>query len=97
VPEGLRAEIPDELGLDQNYPNPFNGETILRFRLPAAGDVRLCVYDLLGREVATVIEGHRERGEHTALFDASRLASGVYLARIEAAGASIIRKMLLVR
>jgi cyclomaltodextrinase / maltogenic alpha-amylase / neopullulanase len=89
--------VPKEFALEQNYPNPFNGETILQFRIAEEGHVRLVVYDLLGREVATLVDELKEPGGYTVGFDASRLASGMYLARVEAGGRAIVRKMLLMR
>jgi len=89
--------VPEEFALEQNYPNPFNGETILRYRVAKEGTVRLAVYDLLGREVATLADGRKEPGVYTVAFDASRLATGMYVARIEAAGRAIVMKMLLMR
>ncbi len=89
--------VPKEFALEQNYPNPFNGETILQYRIAEEGHVRLVVYDLLGREVATLVDELKEPGGYTVGFDASRLASGMYLARVEAEGRAIVRKMLLMR
>lgn len=83
--------------LEQNYPNPFNPETSLRFHLPVAGTISLRVFDLLGREVAVLVAGQRDAGEHTVRFDASRFASGVYIARLEAGDAVRTRLMSLVR
>ena len=70
---------------------------ILQYRVAEAGSVRLTVYDLLGREVETLVDERKEPGAYSAAFNASRLATGVYLARIEAGGRSIVRKMLLMR
>jgi photosystem II stability/assembly factor-like uncharacterized protein len=89
--------VPDVLALAQNYPNPFNPVTTLRFRVPAEQRVRLAVYDLLGREVAVVADAVVTAGEHAVQFDASRLASGVYLYRLTAAGGMVTRKMMVLR
>jgi drug/metabolite transporter (DMT)-like permease len=83
--------------LDQNYPNPFNPATVIGFELPRPGPVKLVVYDLLGRRVATLLEGARAAGHHEVLFDASGLPSGVYLCRLAAEGSSAVRKMIVAR
>jgi len=91
------AELPLKAGLDQNYPNPFNPSTILPFTVPNADHVRLEVYDILGRRVAVLIDGFTPAGEHRIPFDASGLASGVYIYRMATADVSFSRKMLLLR
>lgn len=81
------AVMPTEFSLMQNYPNPFNPETTIPFALPVRSNVKLSVYDLLGREVATLAEGSFEAGTHTVSWDASNLSSGVYFYRLDAQGA----------
>lgn len=78
-------------------PNPFNPVTTIRFGLPEDGHVRLSVYDISGRLVATLAEGWRNAGVHEVTFDASRLASGVYFYRIEAGGFISVKKMVLMK
>jgi hypothetical protein len=68
--------------LEQNYPNPFNPSTAIRFQLSAVSDVKLRVFDLLGREVATLVEGKMDAGAHTAVWNAVGFASGVYFCRL---------------
>jgi hypothetical protein len=96
---GISSElpIPTETVLLQNYPNPFNPSTEIRFRLQRSLFVSLTVVDLLGRQVATLIQGPREAGEHALRFDATGLASGIYLCRLQAGDASRTMKMLLLR
>ena len=92
-------ELPEAYALAQNYPNPFNPATNIRFRLPQAEQVTLRVFDVLGREVAALLDNTSlAGGEHTVRFDASGLTSGVYLYRLEA-GASFVqtRRMMLVK
>jgi hypothetical protein len=92
--------IPAGFGLDQNYPNPFNGTTRIGFNIPAGGTpgtVRLSVFDLLGREVATLVDEHLAPGSYTVPFDAAHLASGIYLCRLTAGGAVQTRRMILMR
>lgn len=86
-----------EYALRGNYPNPFNPETKIVFDLAAAGHVKLSVYDLLGREVANVVNRQMEQGRHTVDFRAEGLPSGVYLYRLEANGFTDQQKMLLLK
>ncbi len=88
---------PHRLALHQNYPNPFNPVTRIAFSLPRAGVVRLCVYDLLGREVMRLADGEMAAGEHAVNFDAAPLASGVYLYRLCFGVEVLSRRMLVVK
>ncbi|MBX2818500.1 MAG: T9SS type A sorting domain-containing protein [Rhodothermaceae bacterium] len=72
------------LGFDQNFPNPFISTTTLRYSLPKTMDVRLAVYDLLGREITVLAEGAQEAGIYTEAFDGAQMPPGVYFARLEA-------------
>ncbi|NWF91253.1 MAG: T9SS type A sorting domain-containing protein, partial [Ignavibacteriaceae bacterium] len=77
---------PAVFALDQNYPNPFNPSTKIAFRLAVDSKVSLKVFDVLGQEVATLVNTNMSAGGHSVDFDASLLNSGVYLYRIEAVG-----------
>lgn len=89
---------PSEYSLEQNYPNPFNPSTSIRFTMKEAGNVKLKVFDLLGNEAATVIDGeYKSVGSHTVNFDAHNLTSGVYFYKLEAGSFSEIKKMSLVK
>ena len=81
-----REELPVSVKLSRNYPNPFNPETTIEYTLPRAETVRLVVYDLLGREVARLVDGLRPAGRHQIRFRAGELPSGTYVYRLETAG-----------
>src|SRR5690606_28847752 len=81
-----RYEVPDRPVLAQSYPNPFNPRTTIEFVLPEAVDVRLEVFDLVGRSIRLLIDERRDAGVHRVDFEASELASGVYLYRLVAGG-----------
>lgn len=91
------SNAPKIFALAQNHPNPFNPTTRIKFYLPANAEVKLKVFDLAGREVATLVHGKLAAGEHEAHFEASALAAGVYVYRLEAAGQVATRKLLLVK
>ena len=78
----LTVEAPSNYVLEGGYPNPFNPHTTIRFGLPESAQVRLVVFDVLGREVAVLVDGRVEAGRHTAVFDGSGLPSGTYLVRL---------------
>jgi hypothetical protein len=83
--------------LDQNYPNPFNPTTIIPFMVTESMPVRLAVYDLLGREVAVLVDEVVSGGLHRAAFDASRLPAGLYLYVLDSAGQREVRRMTLLK
>ena len=89
--------IPVEYRLKQNYPNPFNPATTIEFSLPKSGNVTLKVFNVLGKEVATLINGQVESGKHKVNFDASNLNSGVYFYRIDAGNFIDTKKMILLK
>ncbi|AXJ02123.1 Por secretion system C-terminal sorting domain-containing protein [Cyclonatronum proteinivorum] len=91
------GERPNEFSLDQNYPNPFNPTTNIRYNLAEATNVTLSVYDILGRRVAMLVNEHQAAGQYIINFDASRLASGTYIYRIDAGNFVSTRKMMLVK
>ena len=93
-------DAPLDFSLNQNYPNPFNPETVIRFTLPESGQTTLHVYDITGRKVATLVDGHLDRGEHRVRFDANAaggITSGVYLYRLTGPGGSQTRKMTVIK
>ena len=90
-------ELPTEVVLWGNYPNPFNPETTIRYVLPQAGQVHLAVYDLLGHEVAILVDQSKPAGNHTVRFGAGNLSSGLYVYRLQAQDKTIVRTMMLVK
>jgi fibronectin-binding autotransporter adhesin len=91
------AELPERMMLGQNYPNPFNPGTIIPVNLPETTDVRLEVFDLLGRFVLEVFNGTLEAGEHHLTVDAARLSSGTYIYRLSSTAGIQTRKMTLLK
>lgn len=89
--------IPTTYALKQNYPNPFNPTTIITYQLPKAGNVKLVVYDLLGREVKTLVNEFKSAGSFDVTFDASSLASGVYFYRLESGSFTDTKKLTLIK
>ena len=76
--------VPGDYALDQNFPNPFNPSTVIGYRLPADARVTLKVFDLLGREIATLVDGRVQAGSHSVTWNAASFVSGVYFARLSA-------------
>ncbi len=95
--EELPGGLPAAFRLEQNYPNPFNPKTVVRSWLPVASHVTLVVYDMLGREVATLVNEKRAAGMYQDFFDGSGLASGAYIYRLTAGQFIESRKMLVVK
>jgi endoglucanase len=89
--------IPKDYGLDQNFPNPFNPSTRITYKVPVDQDVRVVVYDLLGREVAVLAEGFQSAGTYTADFSAEHLSNGVYFYSMVAGEYVELRKMILLK
>lgn len=96
------AEIPTEYSLSQNYPNPFNPSTTIKFGIPSnvngqTSNVRLIVYDLTGRVIATLVNEPLQAGYHEYKFDAGSFASGIYFYKITAGSFSVVKKMMLIK
>jgi hypothetical protein len=87
--------MPATYSLEQNYPNPFNPVTRIRYHLPSQALVKLAVYDILGRQVSVLVHEQKHAGQYEVLFDASRLASGVYFYRLSAGGYVETKKLML--
>jgi hypothetical protein len=93
----LLQELPEIFALHQNFPNPFNAYTVINYDLPEAARVRMVVYDLQGRRLATLVDGDLGAGRHRAVFDAAGVASGVYFYRMEIGQSSYLGKMIVVK
>jgi endo-1,4-beta-xylanase len=96
------GEVAREYSLSQNYPNPFNPSTQIKYSIAKAGHVALKVYDLLGREVTTLVNTNQEAGTYVVSFDFGKLglqtlASGVYFYRLEAGSFTAVHKMMLMK
>jgi hypothetical protein len=91
------GNLPGQFALEQNYPNPFNPSTVVRYQLPLASNVRLVVYDLVGREVSTLVNEREGPGSYEVKFDGSGLSSGVYFYRLTADNLVQTRKLVLLR
>lgn len=89
--------LPDEITLHQNYPNPFNPTTVIGFQLPKSGVVKLDVFDMLGRKVATLVDDKMAPGNHEITFDATNFSSGVYLYRLQTGQFSKTRQFTLIK
>jgi len=91
------GELPHAFLLQQNYPNPFNPNTTMKYELPKSADVRLSVFDMLGREASVLVNDRRDAGVHEVKFDASLLSSGVYFCRMQAGDFVQSKKLMLVK
>lgn len=97
VSDDTAPAVAESIVLYQNYPNPFNATTNIQYSIPDASGVRIKVYDILGKETTTLVDGEKQAGVHTAVFDASNLPSGVYYYRFTAGEFSETRRLLLLK
>jgi hypothetical protein len=100
IAAGVTSDVsahPENFDLLQNYPNPFNPSTAISYQLAIASPVKLTVYDLLGRLVATLDEGLRQPGSHVVRWDASELTSGIYFYQLSTPGKTQTRKAVFLK
>jgi hypothetical protein len=95
--DDIISAIPEEFALAQNYPNPFNAATNISFNLPQAGDVKIVIYDLLGRVVDIPLNAFKESGKYNVTWNADNYTSGIYFFRLETADGSYSRRMTLLK
>lgn len=95
--ETVPANVPKKYNLCQNYPNPFNPSTNIKFDIPKDENVNITLFDLLGREVFTLVNEFKKAGEYSIVFDGSKLSSGTYFYRIEAGDFTDTKKMILIK
>lgn len=95
--EVKEQNVPEKFSLLQNYPNPFNPSTKISFVIPQQTKVTLKVYDILGKEIATLVDGELTAGNHEAIFNASDVSSGIYIYRLSAEGFIETKKMILLK
>jgi len=92
-----QQEVPQKFQLEQNYPNPFNPSTVISYSIAKAGNVTLKVYNMLGQEIATLVNGYQAANSYNVNFNASGLSSGVYLYKLSTGSNEIIKKMVLMK
>ena len=100
TPMGVKSDgtaIPDKFGVSQNYPNPFNPSTVITYQLPVSSVVTLKVYDVLGKEIQTLVNKRMSAGFHSATFVASSLPSGIYFYRMQAGKFTETRKLMVIK
>jgi hypothetical protein len=88
---------PSSFALEQNFPNPFNPSTTIKFTVPQYSKVTLKIFDILGREVSTLINENKSAGDYVVNFDASALASGMYIYKLTAGDFTAAKKMMLLK
>ncbi len=93
----INSNIPDNFSLKQNYPNPFNPQTKIRFDIRKASFTELKIYDMLGREIKTLVNENLKPGEYEVSFNAASLPSGVYFYRISTESFTETKKMMLIK
>ncbi len=91
----LDLEQPVDYSLSQNFPNPFNPSTEISYSIPKSNNVELKVYNSIGKEVATLVNGMQEAGNHKVQFNSSNLSSGIYFYRLTSGNFTQIKKMIL--
>jgi hypothetical protein len=93
----LGYELPKEFRIEQNYPNPFNPETKICYQVPEAKQISIKVYDILGREVMTLVDGKQEAGYYEIKFNGKNLSSGIYIYRLIGENVNLVKKMMFLK
>ena len=93
----INSLIPDHFALDQNYPNPFNPTTVIRYQLPVESQVTIKIFNVIGQEVATLVDGIQKPGFKSVEWNANGFGSGVYFCRFRASDFAQTRKLLLLK
>jgi hypothetical protein len=99
-PQGINdnfGALPNRISLLQNYPNPFNASTLIRYELPQSSQVKIEIYDLLGRKVTTLYDGEKQAGHHYVIWNTGDFSSGIYFSKLQAGEYSESRKMMLLK
>jgi hypothetical protein len=94
---GMEGLLPDKMILYANYPNPFNPSTTIRYKLPAKSRVSMKIFDLLGREIVTLVDEEKPEGMNSVQFNAGNLSSGMYFCRLQAGHSVAVSKLMLVK
>ncbi len=97
IEDDVNLTVPTEFSLEQNYPNPFNPTTTIKFQIPGLSFVTLKIYDVLGNEVATLVNEEKPVGSYEIQFDASNHSSGIYFYKLHAGDFAETKKMLLLK
>ncbi|HCA43370.1 MAG TPA: hypothetical protein DEP28_08985 [Bacteroidetes bacterium] len=92
-----QSELPTEYSLSQNFPNPFNPVTTISYQIPTDGIVNLKVYDILGKEVATLVSEMKRAGSYQVVFNGNNLASGIYFYKIQSGNFNQVKRMMLIK
>ncbi len=95
--EQISWEIPKEFKLEQNYPNPFNPSTTIKFEVPVRTELSLTIFDIMGREILTLVHGVYEPGKYEVVFNAKNLSSGMYFYRLVSKNFVKTKKLLLLK
>jgi len=97
VENGILSDLPADFNLKQNFPNPFNPSTTIEFTLPNTEFVELKVYNIVGKEVATIVSNKLSQGKHSYIFDSENLVSGVYYYQLIAGDYNSVKRMVLIK
>ena len=95
--ESEPTSLPNDITLFQNYPNPFNPSTVISFQLPVSSSVKLAVFDMLGRKIATLVDGKSPAGLQEVTFNAQGLSSGMYFYRLETSGSTLTKRLTIIK